>query len=303
MSHAGTYIVYAIQNNCISLPATFNVVINQAPLKPVIATKTPLCIGDDLILQAYSSIPGNAALTYLWKGPGTGFPVNTSNAGINKVKIQDAGIYTVTATSPQTGCSTSSDTLIQIGGYPIVKFPQDTLILPTGTRINLAPVITNGAEPGILPIRSYTWTPSQELTCNDPACSSPVATVKNNICYNVTATNIYGCSGSDDICIKVFCQNSQVFIPNAFVPNGNVPENTKLIVRGTGIASVKSFRIFNRWGKMLFERSNFPANSADFGWDGRVNGKMADTGVYIYTVEVICENGTPYTFKGNVTLL
>jgi gliding motility-associated-like protein len=303
MSHAGTYIVYAIQNNCISLPATFNVVINQAPLKPVIATKTPLCIGDDLILQAYSSIPGNAALTYLWKGPGTGFPVNTSNAGINKVKIQDAGIYTVTVTSPQTGCSTSSDTLIQIGGYPIVKFPQDTLILPTGTRINLAPVITNGAEPGILPIRSYTWTPSQELTCNDPACSSPVATVKNNICYNVTATNIYGCSGSDDICIKVFCQNSQVFIPNAFVPNGNVPENTKLIVRGTGIASVKSFRIFNRWGKMLFERSNFPANSTDFGWDGRVNGKMADTGVYIYTVEVICENGTPYTFKGNVTLL
>jgi hypothetical protein len=54
---------------------------------------------------------------------------------------------------------------------------------------------------------------------------------------------------------------------------------------------------------MLFERSNFPANSTDFGWDGRVNGKMADTGVYIYTVEVICENGTPYTFKGNVTLL
>ena len=94
-----------------------------------------------------------------------------------------------------------------------------------------------------------------------------------------------------------------MFIPNAFAPNGNVPENRKLMVRASGINAVKSFRIFNRWGKMLFERSNFAPNSPDFGWDGRVNGKLADTGVYIYTVEVICENGVPYTFKGNVTLL
>ncbi|MRG45471.1 PKD domain-containing protein [Chitinophaga sp. SYP-B3965] len=303
MSHAGTYIVYAIQNNCISLPATFSVVINQAPSKPVISTRTPLCVGDDLVLQATSSIPGNAALTYLWKGPGTGFPVNNPNAGINKVKIQDAGIYSVTVSSPQTGCSTTSDTLIQIGGFPVVRFAQDTLILPTGYRINLLPVITNANDPGILPIKNFTWTPSQDLICNDAICSSPVVTAKNSICYNVKVTNIFGCSGSDDVCIKVFCQNSQVFIPNAFVPNGNVPENTKLIVRATGITSVKSFRVFNRWGKIVFERSNFPPNSADFGWDGRVNGKMADTGVYIYTVDVMCENGTPYSFKGNVTLL
>lgn len=302
MTDAGTYVVYATQNNCISPPSSFDVVVRQAPAKPMITTRTPLCVGDNLVLQAYSSIPGNAALSYLWKGPGTGFPVNGPNAGINKVTIKDAGIYSVTVSSAQTGCSSTTDTMIQIGGYPLVAFAQDTVSLPTGYRLNLAPVITNATAPGILPIQSYAWTPSQDLTCNDATCASPVAIIKNNICYNVAVTNIYGCKGSAAICVNVFCQNSQVFVPNAFVPNGNVPENRKLIVRATGISSVKSFRVFNRWGRIMFERNNFPPNSADYGWDGMVNGKLADTGVYIYTVDVICENGVPYSFKGNVTL-
>ncbi|NII25928.1 PKD domain-containing protein [Pseudoflavitalea sp. X16] len=303
MSYAGTYVVYAIQNNCISLPTSFEVTIKQSPSKPVIATRTPLCVGDHLLLQAYSSMPGNATLNYSWNGPGPRFPVNTPSVTIDHVKIEDAGIYSITVSSPQTGCSSTTDTLIQVGDYPIVQFAQDTLTLPTGYRLNLAPVITNAAQPGILPMKNYTWTPSQDIDCNDAACSSPVATIKNNVCYTVKATNVYGCSGSDVICVKVFCQNSQVFVPNAFVPLGNVPENRILMVRASGIASVKSFRVFNRWGKVVFERTNFAPNIPGMGWDGRVNGKMADTGVYIYTVDVICENGVPYTYKGNVTLL
>jgi len=303
ITDAGTYVVYAIQNNCISSPASFEVAIRQAPAPPVIITNTPLCEGDALSLQAYSSIPSNGTLNYLWKGPGAGFPVNTTTAGISHVKISDAGIYSVTVSSPETGCSTTTDTLIEIGGYPNVQFAQDTVTLPTGYRLPLAPEITNAADPGILPVQSYTWTPTQDLDCNDALCASPIANIKKDICYNVTVTNKYGCTGSAAMCVKVFCESSQVFIPNAFAPLGNVPENRILMVRATGINTVKSFRVFNRWGRIVFERSNFTPNSPDAGWDGRVNGRLADTGVYIYTVEVICENGVPYTFKGNVTLL
>ena len=279
-------------------------VILQSPSKPSISTKTPLCVGDDLTLQAYSSIPGpDTELDYIWRGPGTGFPVNAPNAGINNVKIEDGGIYSILVTSPATGCTATADTLIQIGGYPIVKFSEDTLTLPTGYLLKLAPAITNETDPNILPIANFAWTPSQDLTCNDAICSAPVATIKNNVCYTVKATNIYGCSGSDTICVKVFCQSSQIFIPNAFTPVGDVQANRILMVRASGISSVKSFRIFNRWGKIVFEKNNFPPNSPDFGWDGRINGKLADPGVYVYTAEVICENGIPYTFKGNVTLL
>jgi gliding motility-associated-like protein len=185
----------------------------------------------------------------------------------------------------------------------VVQFSKDTLTLPTGFLLNLAPAIINAADPGILPIAKYTWTPSRDLTCNDDICSSPIALIKDNVCYSVKATNIYGCSGSDTICVKVFCQSSQIFIPNAFTPKGDIPGNRRLVVRASGVSSVRSFRVFNRWGRIVFEKNNFPPNSPDFGWDGTVNGKPADPGVYVYTAEVICENGVPYTFKGNVTLL
>jgi hypothetical protein len=294
--------VYAIKNNCMSLPTSFEVTIIQGPSKPSITTRNPLCIGDDLFLQSASSIPGNATLNYTWNGPGRGFPVNEPNAGINDVTPADAGLYSITVSSPETGCSATSDTLIQIGGYPIVKFGQDTISLPTGYRYMMTPVITNATDPGILPIQNYAWTPSTNLECNDAICSSPVATIKNTVCYQVKVTNVFGCSGSDTLCINVFCKNSQVFVANAFAPGGSVPENKKLVVKATGISTVKAFRVFNRWGKLVFERDNFSPNSMDYGWDGMVNGKLADTGVYIYTVDVICENGVPYSFKGNVTL-
>jgi len=130
----------------------------------------------------------------------------------------------------------------------------------------------------------------------------PTITVKKNFCYTVKATNIYGCSGSDTICISTFCTNAQVFIPNAFTPKG-AAVNSKFMVRASGIASVKSFRVFNRWGKVVFEKNNFSPNDPSYAWDGYINGKLADMGVYVYTVDVVCENGTPYTYKGNVTLI
>lgn len=303
VSDAGTYIVYAIQNNCISLPTSISVAVRQAPSQPAVVTQNPLCVGDNLHLQAFSTIPPpDQALDYVWKGPGTGFPVNGPIAGVNNVQLQDGGVYSVTVTSPATGCSVTTDTLIRIGAYPILKFAQDTLSLPTGFLLNLAPIVVNAADPGILPMAKFVWTPSADIACNDAVCGSPIATIKDNTCYNVTGTNSYGCSGSAVICVKVFCQSSQVFIPNAFTPRGNIAANRILMVRATGISSVRSFRIFNRWGKVVFERSNFPPNSPDFGWDGMIDGHMADSGVYVYTAEVICENGVPYTFKGNVTL-
>jgi gliding motility-associated-like protein len=301
-SYNGTYIVYAMQNNCISAATSFPVEIKQSPVKPVISTKAPLCVGDNLSLQAYSSIPGNGALSYVWNGPGSGFPVNAANAGIPAVKVEDGGVYSVTVTSAETGCSITSDTLIQVGDYPVVKFAQDSFNLPTGHILQLSPSIINASDPHVLPIQQFAWTPSANIQCNDAACSAPAVTIKNNICYTVKATNIYGCSGSDTVCITTFCKSAQVFIPNAFTPRG-LAVNSRFMVRASGIASIKSFRVFNRWGKIVFEKNNFPANDPAFGWDGFVNGKIADMGVYVYTVEVTCENGTPFSYKGNVTLL
>ena len=66
---------------------------------------------------------------------------------------------------------------------------------------------------------------------------------------------------------------------------------------------VSSLRIYNRWGKLIFDRANFEPNDPKFAWDGRINGVIGGPDVFVYTVEVICDDGTPYFYKGNLSLL
>ncbi|MBS1741978.1 MAG: PKD domain-containing protein [Bacteroidetes bacterium] len=183
--------------------------------------------------------------------------------------------------------------LVAVGQYPSIDLGPD-LTLATGTMHPLTSVITNG------PITQWLWEPATDLSCSD--CNIPIAEVKHDITYKVTGTTAYGCSATDDIRIKVFCLDAQVFIPNAFTPNSD-GKNDVLMVRGKGIVSVQYFRIFNRWGEVVFERNNFPPNNPTYGWDGKIKGKFSPPGVFVYTAGVICENGTPYEYKGNVTII
>jgi gliding motility-associated-like protein len=188
-----------------------------------------------------------------------------------------------------------SDTVrLPISIYPKLQIDLGPdLILTTGTLLPLISTLTNG------PVRSWSWTPDKDLSCYN--CSLPIATIKKNITYVVNAETQFGCKATDSISIKVFCQDAQVFIPNLFTPDGD-GLNDILMVRASGIRIVKSFRIFNRWGQVVFEKSNFTPNDKNNGWNGMIGGKYANPDVYVYTCEVICENEVTYTYKGNITL-
>jgi len=183
---------------------------------------------------------------------------------------------------------------------PIRVFPSLSIdlgpdkLLPTGTLLPLNSIITNG------PVAEWEWKPNTNINCS--ICPLPIATIKNNITYTVKGTTANGCIATDSLNIKVFCESAQVFIPNVFTPDGD-GLNDILMVRASGIRSVKSFRIFNRWGGVVFEKSNFQPNDKSQGWNGLIKGVKADPDVYVYTCEVICENNTTYTYKGNITLV
>ena len=64
-----------------------------------------------------------------------------------------------------------------------------------------------------------------------------------------------------------------------------------------------SLRIFTRWGQMVYSRANFNANDPSQGWDGRFSGNVLPPDVYVYTLELVCENQTIITLKGDITLV
>jgi gliding motility-associated-like protein len=58
------------------------------------------------------------------------------------------------------------------------------------------------------------------------------------------------------------------------------------------------FRIFNRWGNVVFETKD-----VNEGWDGTFNGEPQPFGVYIYEIEAVGADGMLWNKRGNITLL
>lgn len=254
------------------------------PFKLLVKPMDTLCIGQSVTLNA------SGAYTYSW----------TPAAGLSNPNIPNP-VASPTSTTryrligyDENHCfSDTAFVEVAVGDYSTINLGPD-ITVPTGTQQTLHAEITGP------PVKTWQWDPGTNLSCSN--CADPVATVKNNIGYTVNIRNIYGCPASDTLSIKTFCESAQVFIPNAFTPDGD-GHNDKLIVRAKGIAMVKYFRVFNRWGEVVFERSNFQPNDINNAWDGKVRGKIGGSEVFVYTAEVICDNGATYVYKGNVSII
>ena len=97
-------------------------------------------------------------------------------------------------------------------------------------------------------------------------------------------TDSLGCTVGTAITIYIEKQ-SGIYMPNAFSPNEDGRNDRLIPYADASIQEVESFRIFNRWGGLLFERSNFMPNVEALGWDGMVKGEQAPPGLYVYQLE------------------
>ncbi|MGX5820413.1 PKD domain-containing protein [Chitinophaga lutea] len=193
----------------------------------------------------------------------------------------------------QDACFTdTAEVLVTVNPSPQLTVPGETIV-PAGSS---QPLTVRGSDD----IVQWQWYPAQWLNCAD--CPAPVTTPKGDITYNITATNAHGCQTVAMLPVKLACPGSTAFIPNSFSPNGD-GQNDIFYVRGRGIAQVKSFRIFNRWGQLVFERGQCRTDDPGCGWDGKFNGQPLQPDVYIYFAELVCDTNEPMQMRGNVTLL
>ncbi|WP_163066341.1 gliding motility-associated C-terminal domain-containing protein, partial [Acinetobacter baumannii] len=76
----------------------------------------------------------------------------------------------------------------------------------------------------------------------------------------------------------------------AFTPDGD-GINDVFYVQAKGVRNIKSLRVFNRWGEVVFEKTNILPNDVGSGWNGKIKGIAANPDVYVYICEVVCEKG------------
>ncbi len=142
---------------------------------------------------------------------------------------------------------------------------------------------------------NYAWTPTTWL--DNPFINNPVSLPQNDIEYVVRVSNDVGCFDTDSIRVHVFKVNPDLYIPNAFTPNGD-GNNDVFRPIPLGMKIVDIFRVYNRWGQMLYSGTG---NGA--GWDGSFAGKKQEAATYVWYAEGVDYTDKRIKRKGTVILI
>lgn len=267
---------------CSSVDSVYINVIQPFTLK--VPNTDTICIGESV--QPIASGADN----YAWS------PNNTTinNATIFNPILTPTSTtnYIVTGTDRKNCFTRTANFNVVVYPIPQINIVQQLIKENVGV---LVPLVTTNS----LDITNWRWIPNKWLTCYN--CPNPQAIVTDNIKYIVEASNLGGCTSKDEVTIEALCNGFNIFIPNTFSPNGDAI-NDVFYPRGKGLFKIRTMKIFNRWGEIVFAKSEFAANDESFGWDGTYNGKLLRDDVYVYIIEVICNNNQVIPLKGNITL-
>ncbi|MDP4266327.1 MAG: choice-of-anchor L domain-containing protein [Bacteroidota bacterium] len=237
--------------------------------------------------------PYSADYIYNWSfGDG-----NTSNNEIPTNIYRTPGTYDVSLTVTIGKCKTS-DTLkkiVTVYSLPVAKY---STLPPSGQTTIFNPVISfNDVSEGADSIKWVLWDGTERRD------RSFTLTFADTGSYYFTLYAYSTHQGSPDIVctdsvtgVVRVSSDYTIYIPNCFTPNGD-GINDIFQISGVGLRGL-NITIFNRWGEVVFESSDIQK-----GWDGKVNGNKAETGVYLYKVEYKDSDLKKQTRYGKVTLI
>jgi len=240
-----------------------------------------ICPGKSVQLQ------GSGGGQYQWS-PATYLSDSTS-ADPTVEQPESTVAYHLTVTDAN-GCSSVNPaiTTVVVTPPPKVFAGDDTsVVIGQPLQLNAVDVDSSG-------FTSYAWSPAQGLS--DPNIADPTTVVTAEITYTVVATTPSGCSATGTIVIEAVT-TIDIIVPNAFTPN-NDGHNDILKVITFGIQSLKYFRVYNRWGQLVFNSSN-----EGVGWNGSISGQPAPTGAYVWMAAGVDYQGRPMQKEGTVLLI
>lgn len=210
-----------------------------------------------------------------------------------------AGLYTIQVKDANNCIITLTDSLLQPLPLELSLGPDSTIIL--GDSLLLSPDISN-ATGSLL----YKWQSSlvEVWDCVDTIdCESILVKPAHTNTYFLQITDANGCKGESRIKISVEKPRG-VYVPTAFSPNGDVT-NDLLMVHGKGqqVRNILVFKVYDRWGELVYQDQNFNVNDATRGWDGQFRGNACDPGVYVWHLEAEYMDGFKEVISGSVALV
>ena len=283
-TRAGTYQVkmYVNSSAICADSSKFNVVVYQNAVANF--KVDPTCVNLPVELVNNTVDTGSSPVNYTW---------NLGNGQVSRSRYPPALTYTVPGNYPITlsvntaQCPTPLHTVVQ---NLIIDKPAPGRTYPVDfAAANLA-LRLQAREIG----DKVTWRPSTNL--NNATSYTPVFTGNSEQTYHIELKTNSGCVTNDTQQVKIIKQ-VEIFVPNAFTPN-NDGKNDYLHPIMRGIKEVRFFKIFNRWGELVYEM-----NGSGRGWNGTYKGVMQPTQTVVWMMEGVDANGRGYAKKGTSILV
>lgn len=269
---AGNYsVTVKDQFGCVNTANT-TVIVLPKPFLTVSPVTASFCTGDSVLLTA------SGGISYIWK-PAAG--LTSPAASSTYAKPVTSTNYTVTATGAN-GCSDSVPVKIAVFKTPVVWAGKDMVLISGQSAVINAVLDTTNVN--------FFWTPSDFL--NNPNTVRPITGPNRDIEYVLHAVSGLGCGiATDTVLVKVY---NDLYIPNAFTPDGN-GKNDTWEIKALAAYPLAKVWVFNRLGELVFA-----SNGVTDYWDGMHKGKKAAAGSYVYMIDL--KNNSP-VIKGEVLIV
>ena len=282
---------YSLQLTTSTIPACKGLANDTIVLyminKPIPDFSFPIyCAGIPIQLSNLTNISQSGPTNWVWdfgdlSPTSTTFnPVHTYNPGTN---------YPVSLTVIPTYCPFLDSTITRFVNIeepvPSIRYPAINTVKFTNTPLQSRTFADY-----------YNWTPSVGLVNGVNNISNPVFNYNQETEYLIHLKTIAGCKTVDTQLVRVFVL-PDIQVPTAFTPNGD-GHNDGLDVFTIGIEKLNFFRIFNRWGQLLYESTD-PRKK----WDGTYHTVKQPPETYVWIAEGIDKRGNVINRRGQFILI
>jgi gliding motility-associated-like protein len=281
---SGHYMVkLVVSSNDVCADSTaVSVTIYPNPLPQFEATAT--CIGSPFVPANSTNENIGSPVRYTWKyGSET---VSTNRSPAPKA-FASPGSVNITLTVSSDQCPTPLQSLTKTLK---VETPAPARRYTAAFAVKDVPLNLEARKIGV----SAQWQPALQLS--NPVVYNPVFRGGNEQNYTITLTTAGGCTTVDSLLVQIV-QKADIQVPTAFTPNGD-GLNDYLRPVPMGVAEIRYFRVFNRYGEVVYEsRNGRPA------WDGIHRGIPQTSQTLVWMVEGVGLDGSVITKRGTSVLI
>ena len=266
-SQPGTYTVNAVSANGCVASATGAVTLQLVRKPTVNFTFDKYCAGFPTQFTDQSNVANSNVVAYSWSfGQGQG----TSTLQNPSYTFPTATTYSVSLIVTPAACPSLATSITK---------PVSTVAPPANQRYISLNAVENRdlqLEARVFGGGTYSWSPSTGLSSS--IVSNPIFNYNTEVDYVITITTGIGCVIKDTQLVRIF-KEKEIYVPKGFSPNGD-GNNDKIFPRLVGVRSLTYFKVFNRWGQLIFMTTNI-----NEGWDGTYKGVKQPMEGYVWIAE------------------